>query len=486
MPAFRFLVKLVTAATAISLLSTPLFSTATTFGPIISPQNPYTGQNGLATMHGDPASSDTTPFAGPGNATIDSNRRALQSACPTLLGTSDGYIFGLCTTMFGRTPTIHLFDAQEANSLAELAIAKGNILGGVYAYVDNQDKLVLTNGDNQLLRVGKSSTNGKWALAVTDSLPLTPIPASDSVVGLAPDWQGYVWFATANGLAGYADPVTKNVIVLPLNTTGGSIEEVANSISTSPAGTSISTTFATYLLARDDATNVIKVLWRQAYDRGPARKPGQLSWGTGSTPTFFGPKSGYEYVTIVDNASPLVNLLVYRTQDGSQVCKVPLFESNNSGSENSPIGSGRSIFVASTYGYPYPALPAGAPPSQPSSANFVGGIERVDVLEDDSKGCIVKWVNNKIRSSAVPKLSLADKKIYTFVRQTPLFPDSTSTGILDNYYYTTIDSETGSIDSKQFVGTGFIFDTLQMAGLIDQGATLFQGTITGVVRVRKA
>ncbi|KAF9275374.1 hypothetical protein BGZ88_002365, partial [Linnemannia elongata] len=325
-----------------------------------------------------------------------------------------------------------------------------------------------------------------WALAVTDSLPLTPIPASDSVVGLAPDWQGYVWFATANGLAGYADPVTKNVIVLPLNTTGGSIEEVANSISTSPAGTSISTTFATYLLARDDATNVIKVLWRQAYDRGPARKPGQLSWGTGSTPTFFGPKSGYEYVTIVDNASPLVNLLVYRTQDGSQVCKVPLFESNNSGSENSPIGSGRSIFVASTYGYPYPALPAGAPPSQPSSANFVGGIERVDVLEDDSKGCIVKWVNNKIRSSAVPKLSLADKKIYTFVRQTPLFPDSTSTGILDNYYYTTIDSETGSIDSKQFVGTGFIFDTLQMAGLIDQGATLFQGTITGVVRVRKA
>lgn len=485
MPAFGHLVKLLTAATAITLLSTPLFSTATTFGPIISPQNPYIGQNGLATMHGDPASSDTTPFAGPGNATVDSNRRALQSACPTLLGTSDGFIFGLCTTIFGRTPTIHLFDSQEANSLAELAIAKGNILGGVYAYVDNQDKLVLTNGDNQLLRVGKSSSNGKWALAIADSLPLTPIPASDSVVGLAPDWQGYVWFATAGGLAGYADPITKNVVILPLNATGGSVEEVANSISTSPAGTSISTTFATYLLARNDASSAIKVLWRQAYDRGPARKPGQLSWGTGSTPTFFGPKSGYEYVTIVDNASPLVNLLVYRTQDGSQVCKVPLFESNNSGSENSPIGSGRSIFVASTYGYPYPALPAGAPPSQPSSANFVGGIERVDVLEDDSQGCIVKWVNNKIRSSAVPKLSLAEKKIYTFVRQTPLFPDSTSTGILDNYYYTTIDSETGSIDTKQHVGTGFIFDTLQMAGIIVQG-TLFQGTITGVVRVRKA
>ncbi|KAG0275697.1 hypothetical protein BGZ96_003689 [Linnemannia gamsii] len=485
MPAFRLAAKLLTAATAITLLSIPLFSTATTFGPIISPRNPYIGQNGLATMHGDSASSDTTPFAGPGNATINSNRSALQSACPTLLGTSDGYIFGLCTTIFGQTPTIHLFDSQEVNSLAELAIAKGNILGGVYAYVDNQDNLVLTNGDNQLLRVGKSSTNGNWALTITYSLSLTPIPTGDSVVGLAPDWQGYVWFATANGLAGYADPATKNVVTLPLNTTGGSVEGVANSISTSPAGTLISTMFATYLLTHNDELDAIKVTWRQAYDRGPARKPGQLSWGTGSTPTFFGPQSGYEYATIVDNASPLVNLLVYRTQDGSQVCKVPLFESNNSGSENSPIGSGRSIFVASTYGYPYPALPAGAPPSQPTSANFVGGIERVDVLEDDSKGCVVKWVNNNIRSSAVPKLSLADKKIYTFVRQTPLFPDSTSTGILDNYYYTSIDSETGSIDSKQYVGAGFIFDTLQMAGLINQ-KTLFQGTVTGVVRVRKA
>lgn len=485
MPSFGFIAKLLTVATAVALLSTPQFSSATTYGPIIAPKNPFAGQDGLATMHGDPASSDTTPFAGPGNATINASRNALQSACPTLLGTSDGYVFGLCTTIFGRTPTIHLFDSQAANSLAEFAIAKGNILGGVYAYVDNQDRLVLTNGDNQLLRVSKSSSGGKWSLAITQTVPLTGIPSSDSVVGLAPDWQGYVWFATANGLAGYVDPVTDNVVVLPLKADGGNVEAVANSISTSPAGTSIATTFATYLLARDDATNTIKVLWRQSYDRGPARKPGQLSWGTGSTPTFLGPQSGYEYTTIVDNASPLVNLLVYRTSDGSQVCKVPLFQSDNSGSENSPIGSGRSIFVASTYGYPYPALPDGAGPSQPSSANFVGGIERVDILEDDTQGCVVKWVNNKIRSSAVPKLSLADKKIYTFVRQRLLAPDATTTGILDYFYYTTVDSETGLIDSKQYVGQGFLFDTLQMAGLINQGV-LLQGTITGVVRVSKA
>ncbi|GJJ70745.1 hypothetical protein EMPS_03095 [Entomortierella parvispora] len=485
MPSLGLVAKLLTVASVAALLTTPQFSSATTFGPIITPKNPYSGIDGLATMHGDPASSDSTPFAGPGNATITASRNALQSACPTILGTSDGYVFGLCTTIFGQTPTIHLFDSEASTSLVELAVAKGNILGGVYAYVDNQDRLVLTNGNNQLLRVSKSSSGGKWSLTITDTVPLTGIPSTDSVVGLAPDWQGFVWFATAGALAGYVDPVTNNVVVLPLQFAEGSTEAVANSISTSPAGTTIATTFATYVLGRDATNSTINVLWRQAYDRGPARKPGQLSWGTGSTPTFFGPETGYEYTTIVDNASPLVNLLVYRTGDGSQVCKVPLFEPDNSGSENSPIGSGRSVFVASTYGYPYPALPAGAGTSQPSSANFVGGIERVDVLEDDTQGCVVKWVNNTIRSSAVPKLSLADKKIYTFVRQRFLDPDATTTGLLDYFYYATVDSETGLIDSKQYVGQGFIYDTLQMAGLINEGV-LLQGTITGVVRAKKA
>ncbi|KAF9977776.1 hypothetical protein BGZ73_004843 [Actinomortierella ambigua] len=492
MPSLTFLTKVLKVAMAVALVSTgssQSCAATSTFGPTITPPNPYTGKTGLATMHGDAASSDTTPYPGPGSATITSTRRALQSACPALLGTSDSFVFGLCTTIFGQTPTVHLFSPQEAEDLAELKIVKGNILGGVYAYVDNLDRLVLTNGNNELLRVAKSynAATNKYSLQIVDTLPLSPaIPSSDSVVGLTPDWQGNVWFATAAGVAGYADPVTRAVVVTPLRASPtSSAEIVANSISTSPAGTLITTTFATYLLTRDPTTGSIQTVWRQAYDRGPARKPGQLSWGSGSTPTFFGPATGYEYTTIVDNAHPLVNLLVYRIADGSEICKVPLFETHNSGSENSPIGSGRSVFIASTYGYPYPKLPDGAGPSQPKSAPFVGGIERVDVNEDDTTGCTVRWINNNIRSSAVPKLSLSEGQLYTIVRHGLLSQTTTSTGLLDKYYYATIDAETGAITTQQHIGTGALFDTLQMAGLTLDN-TFFQGTITGVVRIKRA
>ncbi|MFD0331903.1 hypothetical protein ACFQZC_36455 [Streptacidiphilus monticola] len=103
------------------------------------------------------------------------------------------------------------------------------------------------------------------------------------------------------------------------------------------------------------------------YDRGPGRKPGQLSWGTGATPSFFGPGDGTEYVTITDNAAPHENLLVYRVAGGpTPVCTTPvLTQYAASGTEDAVIASGSSVFVTDTYGYPYPALPAGAPPASP-------------------------------------------------------------------------------------------------------------------------
>lgn len=68
----------------------------------------------------------------------------------------------------------------------------------------------------------------------------------------------------------------------------------------------------------------VRTVWRQAYDRGEARKPGQLSHGSGSTPTFFGDRTGAEFVVITDNASPRENLLVYRARDGREVCRLPI------------------------------------------------------------------------------------------------------------------------------------------------------------------
>lgn len=454
----------------------PARAAASAFGPL-PPHNPYAGPDGTATMHGDTGSSDATPLPGPGTGPLTSKRIALQSACPTILVGSDGYPLALCTPIFTRVPTVHLLDPATGTSLARLALTKGSLLGGVYAYLDDKDRLVAVDGDNALLRIAhREKADGEWELYVDRALSLdAAVPEGDAVTGLAPDWKGRVWFATGGGVVGTADEATGAVRTLALPPG----ERVENSVSTAPSGTAVATTHATYLLTAD-ADGTPAVSWRRAYDRGTARKPGQLSHGTGSTPTFFGPGDGTDYVTIVDNASPTVNLLVYRADTGAQVCSVPVLRSGGSGSENSPIGAGRSVFVASTYGYPYPALPESAGESDPASADFTGGLTRVDVRADGS-GCDLRW-DTVVRSSAVPRLSTADGLIHTIVRGSVL-PGSDATSLLDPYHYAQIDPDTGAVTRTRYLGLSSLYDTLQMVGTIAPGGVVYQGTITGVVRI---
>ncbi|WP_371479570.1 hypothetical protein [Kitasatospora sp. NBC_00315] len=446
------------------------------FGPL-PPHNPYAGPDGTATMHGDTGSSDATALPGPPPGPLTSDRIALRSACPTVLVGADGFPVALCTTIFGLVPTVHLLDPADGRSLAELPIAKGSLLGGVYAYLDDRDRLVAVDGDRDLLRIGhRRDAAGHWQLYVDSRLPLAgAVPDGDAVTGVSPDWQGRVWFATGGGVVGTADDRTGVVRTLALPAG----EKIANSISTAPGGTAVATTHATYLLTAG-ADGAPAVAWRQPYDRGPGRKPGQLSWGTGSTPTFFGPRTGTDYVTVVDNAAPTVHLLVYRADTGVPVCSVPVLKAGGSGSENSPVAVGDTVLVASTYGYPYPKLPDDAGPAVPASADFVGGLTRVDVRADGS-GCDPVW-DTRTRSAAVPRLSTADGLIHTFLRL-PVIPFTDLTSITDPYFYAEIDPRTGATVRTAYVGATSLFDTLQMVGSIAPGGVVYQGTTTGVLRV---
>ncbi len=448
-----------------------------TFGPP-PPQNPATAVNGTATMHGDSASSDTTPYPGPGTGPVSYGRTALASACPTVVIGADGYPVTLCTTIFGQTPTVHLLAPRSGADLASLPLPKGSLFGGVYAYLDNHDALVVVDGNDNLLRIGHHASGAGWTLTVDQSTPLAgAIPAGDNVVGLSPGWDGKVWFATAHGVVGTVDTAAGTVRTLALPAGEG----VENSISTIPGRTAVATDHALYLLTESpDGTPAVS--WRYAYDRGPARKPGQLSWGTGATPSFFGPGDGTEYVTITDNAAPHENLLVFRT-DGSgaaPVCSTPvLTQYPASGTEDAVIASGTSVYVTNTYGYAYPALPAGAPASLPSSANFDGGLSRVD-LNASGTGCSPVW-NSDVKSAALPRLSRADGKIYTVTVSGP-------TGLVGGdtfaaYHYAVLDPATGQLLSSTTLGLGLIWNPLQMTGTTGPDGTLYQGTETGVVEV---
>ncbi|KAA6215772.1 hypothetical protein [Streptomyces filamentosus] len=449
---------------------------ASPFGPQ-APQNPATAANGAATMHGDSASSGTTPHPGTGTSAIEYSRTALASACPTVVVGGDGYVITLCTSIFGQTPTVHLLDPVTGADLASLALPKGSLFGGVYAYLDNADRLVVVDGNNNLVRVGHRRTDSGWTLRTEQSTPLgDAVPAGDNIVGLTPDWQGRVWFATSGGVIGTVDTDTGAVRSI---STG---EGVQNSISTVPGRTAVATDHALYLLsAGPDGTPVVE--WRAPYDRGPARKPGQLSWGTGTTPSFFGPGNGTEYVTIVDNAAPHGNLLVYRAAGGPDpICRIPvLTQYARSGTEDAVIASGRSVFVTNTYGYPYPALPEGAPASQPSSASFEGGLSRIDVNAEGT-GCSVVW-NSPVKSAALPRLSLADGKIYTVSVTGPT--GSAGLNTFAQYHHSVIDPGTGAQLTSSFLGIGLVYNPLQMRGTAAADGTLYQGTETGVVRISK-
>jgi hypothetical protein len=481
-------------ALLLALAATP--SLASEFGPL-PPANPYTAANGAATMHADSESSNASPYPGPGNGTLLAVPNELAAACPTVLQGSDGMPVALCTSIVGRNPVVYLLDPSTGSTLASLNLPAGNLFAGVYAYMDRENRVVLFNAEGDLLRIGHHDSNGSWSLSIDSSIPAaTAIDAHcaslcGGVVGIAPDWDGRVWFVTADGVAGYVEPQSGTVKTIAL----GSGEQVANSISTAPEGTAIATDHSLYLLTAKKRGP--KVLWSYAYERGPARKPGQLSHGTGSTPTFFGPEDGTRYLTILDNASPAEHLLVFDTWAKSHfhrrtgtytyklaktpqlVCNLPALTPGPSGSENNPVGSGRSVFVASTYGYPYPSLPEGAEASQPETAPFTGGVERID-LNQEGSGCTARW-QDEVRSAAVPRLDVANGTLYTVQDTDPLEADGT--GLTDTYSEDAIDAATGQVLHQTLLGATYAFNTLQLAPTIVPGEVMYQGTVTGILRI---
>lgn len=475
--------------------------------------NPFAGVTGTGTMHADCGSSDCIPFAGSGNNEVEIEHNGYQAACPTLLIASNGMLMALCTdwidtgTWSMASPSIKLINMDNVRQrggglinpanvdvVAEFKLTKGGILGGVYSFLDSDNNMVVIDGNNQLKRIGMQSGSCGggpiqrkktcWQLLQRSSTDLRGGIGSATISGLAPDWAGRVWFATSTGIVGYLN-LQGAVKTVTLGLQAG--EKVANSISSSPIGVSVTTNQATYLLKAMPGTsnpgvNQPTVIWRQGYDFGVGRKPGQLSWGSGSTPTFFGPTTGYEYLTIVDNAFPIVNLLVYNASSGKQLCKQPIFDADNSGSENSPIAVGNSIVVASTYGYQYPAkgLPANAGRAVCNNGaidcnpNFVGGLVRVDIDSAD-QSCAIKWYNRNIPSAAVPKLSVADGYLYTFATDA-------GPGIRTNFYYNVIKFSDGSVLKRTEGWRGdTLKDTLQMAGVIHPPSGAYiQGTKSGI------
>jgi len=497
----------------------------------LPPHNPFTGPEGTSTMHANSASSGATLNPGPGisgnykitsinnwgnasNTSID-----FPYAVPTVLMPNNGSLVCIGvgnTASNAKIPTVVLVSPLNLEILDSIQLVKpqsGDLAGGIYSYIDNKNNLVLVNGSGYLQWYGTSydmATN-TGSISLQKSVNIN----QPMVVSLAPDYEGKIWFATQGNIdstssaanVGFYDPKTNQLTSLQLPAG----EMVANSISSSPAGIAVATTQALYLFRYTGSKNGIEQLWRYQYMNSGYRKPGQLSPGTGATPVFFGPKTGYEYIAITDNGAqnngltPAENINVYQTakaKAGSSqlVASLPFLSAQNSGTENAPIAVSKSVFSPSTYGYWYPPsseTPSTSVPSSINQADFAGGIQRADLTQAASQTnnqLQSLWENQSAKSAALPRLSIADEQIYTI---TASYTNTGKTGTTVQYYFSAIDPGTGNSTNLATLGTDswngsvpqvaltgtYNNNPLQMTGVISPEGVFYQGMASGLFSV---
>jgi hypothetical protein len=484
----------------------------------LPPSNPFMGLEGTSTMHANASSSDATVFTGPGTEDLEYVVNFdLNATMPSVLMTENGGLVcvGVSTAIAtAQTPFVMLLSPKTLEVLDKVKLIKpqsGNLAGGLYNYIDHENRLVLVNANGEMQWYAndydRATDTGKLMLVKSVDI------GQPMVVGLVPDYHGRIWFATQGSLdasqpsavMGYYDPQTK--ALKTYNLPAG--EMVANSISSSPAGVAVSTTTAVSLF-RAASDGSIEQVWREVYEKSGDRKPGQLSPGTGSTPVFFGPDLGYEFLVITDNATapgtnnetPAEHVNIYSVADGTLVAQTPFLGVTNAGTENAPIAVGTRVFIPSTFGYWYPPPSQTPSTSVPTLANapFAGGFQGMTISQDGSS-LATNWTGSGVPSSALPRLSLADNLIYTIIVNTSTTGQGRTLQTTVTYSFAAVDADSGEIvgtplevGSNTFSGTSpnyanlssYTWNTLQMTGVISPSGVFYQGTAGGIFLVRRA
>ena len=224
-----------------------------------------------------------------------------------------------------------------------------NFSGGGYFYLDNQDRAVVATFTGHLLVIAESGQNGEGFKVVRD-VDVSQATGGSGIQSALPDWAGRIWFVTVSGVVGYVTPGNAvRSVRLPKG------ETIANSFAMDESGGVF--IVSTHALYRYDVRNSRPaVTWRKTYDRGSRVKPGQVSQGSGTTPTLVGSASspGGGSIAITDNADPRMNVLVFRRGKGgpgsAPLCRQPVFPAGQSDDENSliavPVGWSRRTTTA--------------------------------------------------------------------------------------------------------------------------------------------
>jgi hypothetical protein len=482
-----------TAAVAAVLATGGLASGMTPVGGERESANPHMSSFGANSMHADSYASDTHPWAGPvGHA-------------PTVTFAGKGPCAGMAVTRAkllvlqcggAQNFTMRLVDPVTLKDLATYnlpprpstlqAAESANLdkiysdSSGAYFYLDERDRVVVADAAQHLQRIRiVQAQDGSWSFVKTDDWDLSgylphdcttvtnPLPqgSCDPVTGVLPDWHGLMWWISRYGRIGTLDPRTGRVHIRYLRG-----EQIENSNAVSEDGVAVVSDHAMYMF-RASRTGVPTVEWRETYDRGSARKVGQINQGSGATPTFV----GRGLVAITDNADARMHVLVYRTAArlpagrSRLLCSVPVFTAGQSATENSLVGWGNGLVVENNFGYlnPTTRLTGGTQP---------GGVTKVVV---GRHGCHVAWTSSVVSPSVVPKLARGNGMLYLYS------PHPVAPGV-DEWRLTIVDWRTGRTVAEVATGRGTPYDNAWAPITLGPNGSAYISCFGGLLAVRDA
>jgi hypothetical protein len=456
------------------------------------PHNPFMAPNPRNNIHDDPYMSDTYRLPGPlGDGPEPS--ALFTRECGSITFDSQGRIVTVCVGL--DRPVLALLDAHTLQTLAAMPLPPRNLApgsnpftdfsGGGYFYLDQQDRAVVPTTDRHVLVISITAGPG---FQVSHDYDLSgKIPAGEGIESVLPDWSGRLWFVTRQGIVGTIDRADGTVRTIRLSGEG-----ISNSFAVDETGGVYIVSDKALYRFDADPNGAPRVSWRVVYPNSEIHKPGQSDAGSGTTPTLMGGK----WVAITDNADPM-DVVVYRRArtlpkkknkkkrhrkaKGRLVCSAPVFAKGAGSTDNSLIGTNRSLIVENNYGYQISG-------SKLSGGITTPGLTRIDVVKKKHKKgkkgkkrrrrakfrCRSVWTSEERAPSVVPKLSLANGLVYTYTHP------PRSDGI-DAWYLTALDFRTGGTIYHRLAGTGFGFNNNYAPVTLGPDGTAYVGVLGGVV-----
>jgi len=462
------------------------------------PQHPFMAKTDRSAMHAGSWESDVHPASAVSSKNIKIiSRRAGGSAarqCATFTFIEQGHPLILCggLTSFRLQlldkDTLELlakYDLPMRPSTFESIVKRDTDIiftdtsGGAYMYLDNEGRAVLADAKQKIRRIKPTQNNkGTWKFVEIDSWDMNkyvpndcyhwnnlfPKGECDGITTVMPDYNGLLWWVTRNGRVGSLNTETGKVLFTMLNG-----EEIQNSFAVDKEGAYIVSDYAMYHMKLLDGQPIQQ--WRFEYDRGSGRKVGSINQGSGTSPSLFGDN----YLTFTDNADSNMNIYVARRNllNGDEeriICKIPVFKTGFSVTDNSMIAYNRSIILENNSGYTNSMI-------QTNYEDVVGGVVRVDVRKDES-GCDKIWTNDLKVPSVVPKLSLGNGIAYFYTFE-----------LLKNgdrlWSLVGLDFETGKEIIRIPTGTGEAFNNNWASIAIAPNGNTWIGTRKGVLNIKE-